>query len=110
MKNPLISLSSVLEDLFKNKNSVFSEIYFLYRLNEKWCQLVGEEIAKMAVPIQFKNKELILNMSDSTYLQEMYFAKELLKKKINKNFPDKKVEKISLRVKKTANPFLSPLK
>lgn len=107
MKNPLVSLSSVLEDLFKSKNSVFSEIYFLYQLNESWYQLAGEEISKMATPVQFKNNELTLNMPDSTHLQEMHFAKELLKKKINKNFPKRKVQKIRLRVQKSSQPFLS---
>ena len=102
MKNPLVSLSYVLEGLFKNKNSVFSEAYFLYQLNEKWYQLAGEEISKMAVPVQFKNNELILNMPDSASLQEMHFAKELLKEKINKHFPEKKVQKIVLRAKKTS--------
>lgn len=107
MKKPLVSLSYVLEGLFKKKNSVFSEMYFLYQLNERWHQLAGEEISKMAIPAQFKNNELTLNMPDSTHLQEMHFAKELLRKKINKNFPERKVHKIRLIVKKTSRPFSS---
>ena len=104
MKAPLTSLSSVLEGLFKKKQSPFSEIYFLFQLNQSWKQLAGEEIAKSASPVQFKNKELILALPDSTHLQEMHFAKETLRKKINKQFPEKKIQKIILRTKK------SPLK
>ena len=99
MKAPLVSLSSVLENLFKKKRSPFSEIYFLFQLSQKWKQLAGEEIAKAAFPVQFKNQELILALPDSTHLQEMHFAKETLKKKINKQFPEKKIQKIILRVK-----------
>ena len=98
MKAPLVSLSSVLENLFKKKKSHFSEIYFLFQLSQKWNQLAGEEIAKFAFPAQFKNQELILTLPNSTCLQEMHFAKETLKKKINKQFPEKKIQKIILRV------------
>ena len=105
MKTPLVSLSYVLEKLFKKKQSIFSEIYFLYRLHENWRQLAGESIAKTASPAQFTKNELILNMPDSTHLQEMHFAKEFLRKKINKQFPDKKVQKITLRVRKSSKIF-----
>ena len=100
MKSPLTSLSSVLEDLFKKKQSPFSEIYFLFQLNQNWNELAGEEIAKFASPTHFKNKELILSMPDSTYLQEMHFAKEPLRIKINTQFPERKIKKIILRVRK----------
>ena len=100
MKTSLSSLSSILEKLFKKDQSPFSEIYFLFQLSLNWKQLAGEEIAKSAKPIQFKNRELILALPDSTHLQEMHFAKEFLRKKINKRFPEKKIQKISLRVKK----------
>ena len=104
MKAPLVPISAVLETLFKKKQSHFSEIYFLFRLGRFWKKLAGEEIAKFAFPIQFKNKNLILSLPDSTHLQEMHFVRETLRKKINKQFPEKKVQKIILRVKK------SPLK
>ena len=101
MKTSLSSLSSILEKLFKKDKSPFSEIYFLFQLRLKWKQLAGEEIAKSAKPLQFKNQELILALPDSTHLQEMHFAKEFLRKKINKRFPEKNIQKISLRVKKS---------
>lgn len=99
MKAPLVSLSYVLEKLFKKKQSPFSKIYFLFQLRQNWAQLAGEEIAKSAFPVQFKNQELILAMPDSAHLQEMHFAKETLRKKINKQFPEKKIQKIILKVK-----------
>ena len=99
-KKSLVSLSTVLENLFKNKQSPFSEIYFLFQLSQNWRHLAGEEIAQSAVPVQFKNHELVLALPNSTCLQEMHFAKEALRKKINQQFPEKKIYKIALRVKK----------
>ena len=98
MKSPLIPLFSVLENLFKKKSSPFSEIYFLFQLRRDWKQLTGEEISKLATPVQFKNQELILALPDSTHLQEMHFAKETLRKKINSRFPERKIQKIVLKV------------
>ncbi|MCY4320797.1 MAG: DUF721 domain-containing protein [Bdellovibrionaceae bacterium] len=99
MKKSLVSISSVLEDLFKKKSSHFSEIYFLLQLKQIWNQIVGNQISKWAIPSQFKNKNLYLNLPDSTHLQEMHFAKETLKDKINSRFPSVKINKIILTVK-----------
>ena len=101
IKGPLISLSLVIENLFVKDSSPFSEIYFLSRLNKIWKELAGEEIAKSASPAQYRNQELILTLPDATHIQEMHFAKELLRKKINKQFPKRKVQKIILKIKKT---------
>ena len=100
MKKPLISISSVLENLFKKKSSHFSEIYFLFQLKQIWHQIVGGKISKLAVPTQFKNNNLFLSLPDSVHLQEMQFAKETLREKINKRFPETKIKKIILTVKK----------
>ena len=99
MKKPLVSISSVLENLFKKKSSHFSEIYFLFQLKHIWSQIVGNKISEMAVPNQFKNNNLFLSLPDSTHLQEMHFAKETLKEKINDRFPSVKIQKIILTVK-----------
>ena len=100
MKKSLVSISSVLENLFKKKSSHFSEIYFLFQLKQVWSQIVGNKISELAVPSQFKNNTLFLNLPDSTHLQEMYFAKETLREKINVRFPSAKIKKIVLTVKK----------
>jgi len=99
MKSPLTPISSVLENLFKNKKSPFSEIYFLFQLNKTWKQLAGDEISSFASPVHFKNQELTLVLPDSTHLQEMHFVKETLRKKINKKFSEKQIKKIVLKVK-----------
>ncbi len=108
MKTAPVPISSVIEALFKKEKSHFSEIYFLFQLSRKWQKLAGGEIARRAVPAQFKAYKLILTLPDSTHLQEMHFVKEALRNKINKHFPDKKIQKIILKVKKPEN-LNSPL-
>ena len=105
MRKPLVSISSVLENLFKKKSSHFSEIYFLFQLKQNWIQIVGNKISQTAIPTKFKNNNLFLNLPDSTHLQEMQFAKESLKEKINKRFPSAKIQKITLTVKSHLNQF-----
>ena len=87
-------MSAVVEGLFTEKSSQFLEIYFLFQLRQAWRQVAGEEISQKASPIQFKNQILFLRLPDSTHIQEMHFAKEVLKNKINQHFPDYKIKKI----------------
>ena len=98
-KNKLTCLSDILEELFKTKASVFSDIYFLYCLKKSWTKLAGGEIAKTGAPGSFKNQELTLILPSSSHLQEMHFIKEALRKKINSTFPHIKVKKILLSVR-----------
>ena len=97
MKSPLVSLSSVLEDMFVKKQSAFSEIYFIFQLRRQWKSLAGTEIARQAVPVGFKNQQLFLALPNASCRQEMHFAREPLRKKINKVFPERKIQKIILR-------------
>ena len=99
MKKKLLPISSVLEDLFKRKNSPLSEGYFLCQLNQVWESLAGSEIAKMAQPISFKNHQLTLSLPSSSHIQDMHFVKEALREKINKQFPDKKVNRIQFQIR-----------
>lgn len=97
-KGRLIHLSDILEELFKTKASIFSDIYFLYCLKKSWAELAGREIARTGTPVSFKNRELTLALPSSSHLQEMHFVREALRNKINSAFPHAKVEKILLSV------------
>jgi len=95
----LSSISSILEEVFKKPKSPLSEGYFLCQLTQVWEELVGEEIAKVAFPVQFKNHQLTLSLPSSSHIQDMHFVKDTLRKKINQHFPDRKVYRILLKVK-----------
>ncbi len=99
VKKQLFSVASILEELFKKPKSPLSEGYFLCQLHQMWEELAGEEIAKVAHPVGFKNHRLTIALPSSSHVQEMHFVKETLRQKINQIFPDKKVKRIYLQVK-----------
>ncbi len=99
MKKSLSSVASILENLFKKPTSPLSEGYFLCQLSQVWEELAGEEIAKVAQPIRFKNHKLTIALPSSSHIQEMHFIKETLRQKINQSFPEKRVKRIYLQVK-----------
>lgn len=100
MKRQLKPISSILEEIFKRKKSPLAEGYFLCQLNQAWPQLAGNEISKIAQPIAFKNHQLIISLPSSSHIQDMHFVKETLRAKINKHFPDKKVNRIQFQIRK----------
>ena len=89
-----MALSTVVEGLFTEKSSQFLEIYFLFQVRQAWTKIAGEEISQRAKPIKFENQILFLKLPDSTHIQEIHFVKEILKNKINRHFPEYKVEKL----------------
>ena len=99
MKRPLFPVASILEELFKKPKSPLSEGYFLCQLHQAWGELAGEEIAKIAQPIRFKNNQLTIALPSSSHIQEMHYVKETLRQKINASFPDKKIKSIYFQVK-----------
>ena len=96
MKKKLVPLSSVIETVFTQSSSSFLEISFLFQLRNSWEKIVGKSFYHKSWPIRFKNKELLISLTDSTYVQEMHFVKDTLRKKINQQFPIYKVKKINL--------------
>lgn len=105
MKKELQPLSSILEEVFKKKASPLSEGYFLSQLNYTWNDLAGCEIAKIALPIAFKNHRLTLSLPSSSHIQDMHFVKEILRKKINQAFPDKQVRRIQFQIREGNKRF-----
>ena len=93
------SVTGLLEELFKKKDSPLSEGYFLCQLIRVWKQLAGSSFADVAKPIQFSRHELTLALPSSAHIQEIQFAKETLRKKINEHFPNQKVNRIKLKIK-----------
>ena len=105
-KKSLVPIVQIIEELFKKKNSPFSEGYFLLQLIRSWPEIAGESIAQLAHPVKVTKKELTLALPSSSHVQEIQFVKEALRKKINQRFPARKVNRIILRVEKV-NPINS---
>ena len=97
-KHRLVSVSDILEEVFKDKKSVLSDGYFLCRLVCFWREIAGESIAKSGHPVKVTKTELTVSLPSSCHLQEMQFIKEDLLKEINRRFPDRKIRRIRLKV------------
>jgi hypothetical protein len=54
-----------------------------YDFVRNWSEIVGEGIAKYAVPASFKDGLLVVNVTDSSWAQELNFQKNLIKTRLN---------------------------
>ena len=53
------------------------------RLLDVWKEAVGEEVAKRTEPIRIKNRILYLKVTNSVWMQQLQFMKELIVKKLH---------------------------
>jgi hypothetical protein len=53
------------------------------RLLDAWKEAVGEEVAKRTEPIRIKNRILYLKVTNSVWMQQLQFMKELIVKKLH---------------------------
>lgn len=103
---PPVRLSSLLDRVCKELD--IQEGLKLYRVFEIWEETVGEIIAKKAAPEIIKNEILIVKVSSSTWIQELYFIKEEIKKKLNEKLGDPLIKDINFQIGKVQMNKKSP--
>ncbi|HYA41621.1 MAG TPA: DUF721 domain-containing protein [Syntrophobacteraceae bacterium] len=72
----------------------------------EWKELVGEQVARYAVPKSLKNKMLVILAHDSVWKHHLEQLKEVLAEKINCRRPERVVEQITIKVAEM--PELAP--
>jgi len=70
----------------------------LTKLWDIWEEIVGQTIAQNAKVSAFKEKLLIVEVSDSTWLYQLQFLKEDMKQKINQALGKDAIEEIKFKV------------
>ncbi|MBW1765785.1 MAG: DUF721 domain-containing protein [Deltaproteobacteria bacterium] len=65
---------------------------------EVWDEIVGNRIASNAQPSWIKNGRLRVKVQDPIWLQELKFAEEDIKEKLNRKLGRKAVDKIEFRL------------
>jgi predicted nucleic acid-binding Zn ribbon protein len=70
----------------------------LTKLWDIWEETVGQTIAQNAKVSAFKEKLLIVEVSDSTWLYQLQFLKEEMKQKINQALGKDAIEEIKFKV------------
>ncbi len=91
-----VHISSILGETlsgFRYKPGI--ELESIWKL---WNGTVGNDIANNAQPAAFKEKELIVHVTDSAWTHHLHFHKEIIITKLNNALGKELVEKIKFKV------------
>lgn len=69
-----------------------------YQIWEVWDSVVGEPIARQAQPHQIKNMILWINVSSSTWMQQLEFMKQQIIDRLNERIGEKVIKDIRFRI------------
>jgi len=89
-------LEKILEKFFREQGQEqsFKEI----KVFQIWRQAVGEEISKNAIPISVNQGRLLVAVRNSIWLNELGFARQKLKSKLNRALGKNIIKEISFRI------------
>lgn len=105
MKKPL-PLRSILDQTLKGLN--LARPMKGYSLWGAWKEIVGEALAFQAQPRSIRNRILFIDVSHSTWMQQLQFLKPDLLKKINTFLGEPLIEDIRFRLGKITPPLPPP--
>ena len=91
---PTIKLSDSITNLIRNKN--FGEMFLLGQIQNKWDQIVGKAIKEATIVTKIQNKTIYIKCKNSTWKNELFYQKNELLEKIQKNTPKNTINKIYL--------------
>ncbi len=70
------------------------------RLREEWKSVVGEAIADRSRPLRVRGKTLLVEVQNSTWMNEIQFHRNEIVRKVNKEFPKLKIDEIRLQLER----------
>lgn len=95
MKKPVHIGTFLHKVLFSCREEVQNGILDLW---EKWETIVGETIAGDTRPAAFKEKTLIVHVSDSVWIQQLQYLKKDIIQSINNFFDKEMVNDIKFKI------------
>ncbi|MDM8551183.1 DUF721 domain-containing protein [Desulfobacterales bacterium HSG2] len=90
-----VRLGSIISRTLKNCRGESEEVLKIWSL---WESVVGEAIAENARPAAFKEKLLLVNVSDPIWIQQLQFLKADMIAKINEALGKNLIEDIKFKV------------
>lgn len=78
-----VTAADVLQRVFENSKSPLADGFQRYKLEGKWASIVGATIAKHSRPIGYDRGRLVIEASNSVWLNEIRFLLEEIKIKVN---------------------------
>jgi predicted nucleic acid-binding Zn ribbon protein len=82
-KKSLLQGSEVLQRLFENGKSPLSEQFLRWKIWGQWKTIVGPTIGEHTEPVGYSQGLLYVWVKNSTWLQQLYFVKDEMRKKVN---------------------------
>ena len=70
------------------------------RLRSEWRSLVGDAIAERSNPLRGRGKTLLVEVQNSTWMNEIQFHRGDISRKVNGRFPKLKIEEIRLQLER----------
>ena len=70
----------------------------MVRIWDVWPSAVGERIARHTDPAAFKGALLLVNVTDSAWLQQLWFLKTEIIEKVNESLGEKLVGEIRFKI------------
>jgi predicted nucleic acid-binding Zn ribbon protein len=70
------------------------------RLRDEWRDVVGEAIGGRSRPLKIRGNTLIVEVVNSTWMNEIQFHRGEIIRKVNRGFPGLKIEEIRLQLER----------
>ena len=70
------------------------------RLRAEWENLVGATIAERSRPLRVRGKTLLVEVKNSTWMNEIQFHRSEIIRKVNSEFPKLKIGEIRLQIER----------
>ena len=90
------NLGSILERVFTSLNLDIKVKQ--YQIWDVWEDVVGEAIARQAQPHQIRNMVLRVNVSSSTWMQQLEFMKKQIVDRLNDSIGETVIKDIHFRI------------
>ena len=91
---PITKLSDSIRGLIQNKN--FGQMFLLGQIQHQWETIVGKTIKEATTVVKIQSKTIYIKCKNSTWKNELFYQKNELLKKIQKNTPKNTITKIYL--------------
>jgi predicted nucleic acid-binding Zn ribbon protein len=103
-KSKPISASDVVQSLFENGQSPLSDQFTRWRLWRKWEEVVGKTLAPHTEPVGYHKGTLYLWVKSAAWMQQLSFASEPLRDRINAHLGRKWIYRIRFTLDRHAVP------
>ena len=91
---PITKISDSITGLLENKN--FGQMFLLGQIQNQWEKIVGESIKNATTITKIQNKTIYIKCKNATWKNELFYQKNELLKKIQKQTPKNTITKIYL--------------